>query len=287
MPNQNCTSATRQNKQQRETTLLRNFMDRESHSFAWPYSCPPFPSAPGWFPVNGMGYQPQFTAGDGIEGMGIGLPVWVQSPDLRSMPAMSHPRQQPASQTQEANGTSPNRSHNNGASAGGAGPPSRNSHPTAENANYNIAIGALVPSRPSSPITVTVAMQCLSGQLHDAIRLCADCLKTHAEFVAKVHFATTETRNGVWKDLLEHKLKNSGFSQHGFNNLGRRLTYYMEQACYASQNDPALESSEQEKQREAKDRVRHLRLLRATCDEVVKLSREVSVDVLDSRRCWG
>lgn len=266
-------------------------MDRKNHSFTWPYSCPPFSSAPGWFSVNGVGYQPPFTGdngggdGGGMENIGMGIPIWFPSPDLRSMPAMANPRQQSATPAQQANDTSSNNISNTSNGAGRSAP--RNSSPAPGNAISTAAFGAFVPSRPSSPMTVDVAMQCLSGQLHDAIQLCADCLKMHAEYVATVEFTTTETRNGVWKDLLDHKLKSSGFLQDGFNNLGRRLSYYMEQAYCASQNDPALKSVERETQREAKDRIRRLRLLRATCIEVVKLSEEVSVDVLDCKEMLG
>lgn len=248
-------------------------MDRKTHSFTWPYTCPPFPTGAGWFPINGMSYHPQFTGGSNMDNIPMGVPVWVPSPaDMRGMPAMSNPRQRNASQAQENNATAS---------------PSRNAPPAADNTNNNNTISALVPPHASSPVTVDAAMQCLSGQLHDAIQLCDDCLKTHADFVAKVDFTTAETRNGVWKDLLEHKLKNSGFLQDGFNNLGRRLAYYMEQACYAAQNDPALRSGEQDTQRGARDRVRRLRLLRATCDEVVKLSDGVMVDVLDCEEMLG
>lgn len=264
-------------------------MDRKNHSFNWPYSYPPFPSAPGWFSVNG-GWHPQFPSGSvggsGIENMGMGVPVWFQSPDLRGMPAMTSPRQQPASQAQGADGGSTSSSSNIKTANPAPSPPS-GSPLAAESTNINTAVGALVPSRPSSPMTVDAAMQCLSGQLHDAIRLCADYLKTHAEFVDKAHFTTAETRNGVWKDLLEHKFKSSGFLQDGFNNFGRRLSYYMEQAYSASQNDPALGSGEQERQRGAKERVRDLRLLRAMCDEVVQLSEAASVDVLDCKEMLG
>lgn len=208
-----------------------------------------------------------------MDNIPMGVPVWVPSPtDMRGMAAMSNPRQRTASQAQENNAT--------------ASPP-RNAPPAADNTNNSTAMSTLVPPYPSGPMTVDAAMQCLSGQLHDAIQLCDDCIKTHADFVVKVEFTTTETRNSVWKDLLEHKLKNSGFVQDGFNNLGRRLAYYMEQACYASQNDPALRSGGQEVQRGARDRVRRLRLLRATCDEVVKLSEGVMVDVLDCEEMLG
>lgn len=255
-------------------------MDRKTHNFTWPYTYPPFSAGAGWFPVNGMSYHPQFTGGGNMDNIPMGVPVWVPSPaDMRGMPAMSTSRQRTSSQSQDNNGTSSN-TNNDAAS------PPRNP-PTADNTNNHTAMsGALVPPH-ASPMTVDAAMQCLSGQLHDAVQLCDDCLKTHADFVVKVDFTTAETRNGVWKDLLEHKLKNSGFVQDGFNNLGRRLAYYMEQACYASQNDPALRSGEQEVQRGARDRVRRLRLLRATCDEVVKLSEGVMVDVLDCEEMLG
>ncbi|KAJ4407830.1 hypothetical protein N0V82_009841 [Gnomoniopsis sp. IMI 355080] len=289
MQSQPTTSASKRNHRQRDASLLSGSMDRKNPSFTWPYSYPPFPSAPGWFSVNGVGYQPQFTtagSGGGIESMGMGVPVWVQPPDLRSMPAMSNPQRQPATQAQEANST-PSHSSVNASTAAAAASPSRSSPVAVDNANSNTTIGALVASPPSSPMTVEAAMQCLSGQLHDAIRLCTDCLKTHADCMAKVHFTTAETRNGMWKDLLKHKLKSNGFLQDGFNNLGRRLAYYMEQAYCASQDDPTLNSGEQEKQREAKDRFRRLRLLRATCDEVVKLTEDVFVDVLDCKEMLG
>lgn len=251
-------------------------MDRKTHSFTWPYTCPPFPSGPGWFSVNGMSYHPQFTGGSSMDNIPMGLPVWVPSPDMRGMPAMPGPRQRAPSQDHENNGTS---SNTNGHTAA--------SPPTADTTNSRSAISAIVPPHASGPMTVDAAMQCLSGQLHDAIQLCTDCLTTHAEFVAKVQFTTAETRNRVWKDLLGHKLKNSGFRQDGFNNLGKRLSYYMEQAYFASQNDPALRSGEQEMRRGAKDRIRRLRLLRATCDEVVKLSECVMVDVHDCEEMLG
>lgn len=221
----------------------------------------------------------------------MGVPIWFQSPDLRSMPAMTIPRQQPASQAQEASNNSSN-VNNNGAAAT---TPPRSWPPAADTANDNTAgpvrndpaRSALIPSRRTGPMTVDAAVQCLSGQLHDAIRVCTDCLKTHSEFVAKAHFTTVETRNGLWKDLLEHRFKNSGFVQDGFNNLGQRLGYYMEQAHCAAQNDPALKSEEQERRRSSEHRARRLRLLRAACDEVVKLSDGASVDVLDCIEMLG
>lgn len=276
MPSQSTASAARRDPREKDAKLLRGLMDRKAHNFPWPYTFPLFPGGANWVPVNGMSYQPQFTGGSNMDNLPIGVPIWVPSPaDMRGVPAMSNPRQRTASQAQDYNATSS---------------PSRNSTPpTAENTNNNnnTAIGSLVPPRHSGAMTVDAAIQCLSGQLHDAIELCDDCLKTHAEFVAKVDFTTAETRNGVWKDLLEHKLKNSGFRQDGFHNLGRRLAYYMEQAYYASQNDPALRSGEQNMQRGARDRVRRLRLLRAMCDEVVKLSEGVMVDVLDCEEMLG
>lgn len=282
MPSQSTTSAAQQDPREKRAKLLRGLMDRKTHNFTWPYTYPPFSAGAGWFPVNGMSYHPQFTGGGNMDNIPMGVPVWVPSPaDMRGMPAMSTSRQRTSSQAQDNNGTSSTSDNNAGAS------PSRNP-PTPDNTNSHTAMsGALVPPHASSPMTVDATMQCLSGQLHDAIQLCDDCIKTHGDFVAKVDFTTAETRNGVWKDLLEHKLKNSGFVQDGFNNLGRRLAYYMEQACYASQNDPALRSGEQEVQRGARDRVRRLRLLRATCDEVVKLSDGVMVDVLDCEEMLG
>lgn len=213
-----------------------------------------------------------------MDNIPMGLPVWVPSPDMRGMPAMSNSRQRAPFQDHENNDTS---SSNNSGKAAASSPPS------AATTNSRSAISTLVPPHASGPMTVDAATQCLAGQLHDAIQLCTDCLRTHADFVAKVHFTTAETRNGVWKDLLEHKLRNSGFRQEGFHNLGKRLAYYMEQAYCASQNDPALRSGEQEVQRGARDRVRRLRLLRATCEEVVKLSEGVMVDVHDCEEMLG
>lgn len=265
----------RQHHQQSDETLRRSLMDRKNHSFSWPYSYPPFPCAPGWFSVNGLGYHPQLPI-DGVENTDMGVPAWFQSADLRSMPAMTSPRQQPTAQAKQANGAS---SSSNGNSV--AAPP--RSSPS----KAGIATSVLAASRPSSPMTADAAMQCLASQLRDAIQLCTDCLKTHSVFVAKVDFTTAATRNGVWKDLLEHKFKSSGFLQDGFHNLGRRLGYYMDQAHRAAQTDPALKSDEHERRREAQSRVRCLRLLRAACIEVVSLSEGASVDVLDCKEMLG
>ncbi|CAN8101389.1 unnamed protein product [Discula destructiva] len=277
-------------------------MDRKSrHAYTWPYTYPPFPPTPAWFSLNGVTYHQVFpgSGGSGPEHVGMAGGVFpCHFVDPRGMPG---PRHQSEQQTQqEAN--SGNSSHTDASTAAAAAAAtaavsqrtqsasagdnasSASTGPSYYTTNSNNSV--LVPSRPSSPMTVDAAMQCLSGQLHDAIQLCTESLAAHAEVMATAHFTSVATRNSIWRDLLEHRLKASAFAHDGFRNLGQRLAFYMEQA-QAAQNDPAVASGDQMRRREAERRVRILRVLRVECEEVVSLSAGASRDVLDCREMLG
>lgn len=251
-------------------------MDRKAHNLNFLYTYPPYPSAPTAFSVNGVTYVAQPEAG--AENIGMGIPAFNLYP---TNPRGLH-RQTASYAHQE-----PSASHTTTAAAAtAAANPGRNAPPTGNKTAPGPDItGSLVPSRPSSPMTVDVAIQCLSGYLQDAVRLCTESLAAHAKVVDAAQFTSEATRNAIWRDLLQNRLRTSGFAQDGFHNLGKRLKFYMdaaEQAAGLEQGDDHVDA-----RREAKGRVRRLRVLRAECAEVVRLAEGAAGDALDCREMLG
>lgn len=277
MPSPLKPSSSKQHQRHSDASLLRNFMDRKSHNLNFLYTYPPYPSNPAAFSVNGIIYMAQPAATG--ENVGASVPHWNMYSDPRGVPNL-HRQAAPHAQ-HEANG----HQHTSAAAdaAAAATSSSRNPPTNARTTTSPDNATSLVPSRPSSPMTIDAAIQSLNGHLHDAIQLCTESLAAHEKVVKGAKFASEATQNGMWRDLLEHRFRGSGFAREGFHNLGRRLKFYMDSAHLAAEQNVRAEG----RRREAEQRARNCRMLRAKCAEVVGLTERAARDVLECKEMLG